>query len=88
MPNTKSAKKALRQTSRRRTRNISRQRQIKEVTKEFRKLVSEGKTEEAKALLPKAYKALDKVAKTGLIKKGKANRLKSRLARKLVIRKS
>lgn len=83
MPRIRSAKKALRQTVRRRVRNISRQRKIKEVVKDFKKLVESGKIEEARLLLPKVYKALDKVAKTGYIKKGRANRLKSRLSKKI-----
>ncbi len=83
MPRIKSAKKALRQTGRRRARNLDRQKKIKETLREFKKLVVAGKTEEAKNFLPKVYKALDKVAKTGYIKKNKANRLKSRLTQKL-----
>jgi len=83
MPNTKSARKALRQTGRRRVRNLKRQRTVKDVVRDFKKLVDTGKLDEAKALLPKVYKALDKVAKTGYIKKNKANRLKSRLTKKL-----
>jgi small subunit ribosomal protein S20 len=82
MPNIKSAKKALRQTVRRRARNLKRQKTIKETVSVFKKLVASGKTEEARALLPKVYKALDKVAKTGYIKRGKADRLKSRLTKK------
>ena len=39
--------------------------------------------EGAKALLPKVFAALDKAAKTNVIKKGKADRLKSRLSTKL-----
>ncbi len=83
MPNIKSAKKALRQTNRRRTRNLKRQKTIKDTVRNFKKLVDAGKVEEAKNFLPKVYKALDKVAKTGFIKKNKANRLKSRLTKKL-----
>lgn len=83
MPVTRSAKKALRQNIRRRARNLERKRKIKEVIKKFKKLVQENKIEEARAFLPQVYKTLDKVAKTGYIKKNKAARLKSRLARKL-----
>jgi len=43
------------------------------------------KIEEAKKLLPKLYKALDKAAKVGLIKKNTASRKKSRLT-KLVLK--
>ena len=82
MPKIKSAKKALRQTARRRVRNLDRQKKMKETLREFKKLVASGKTEEARAYLPKVYKTLDKAAKTGFIKKNKANRLKSRLTKK------
>lgn len=83
MPQTKSAKKALRQNYTRRKKNIGRKRKVKEVIKKFKKLVTEGKLEEARGQLPKVYKTIDKVAKAKLIKQGKADRLKSRLSRKL-----
>ena len=83
MPKIKSAKKALRQAGRRRARNLDRQRKVKDTIREFKKLVAAGKTEEARAFLPKVYKVLDKVAKTGYIKKNKANHLKSRLSKKI-----
>jgi len=87
MPIIKSAKKALRQSKRRRIRNIQKKKKLMEALKEIKKLVSEKKIKEAKSLLPQTYKLLDKAAKTGLIKEGKANRIKSRLT-KLVNKKS
>ena len=78
MPITESAKKALRQSKTRRVKNLRKIRVYKENVKEFRKLVKAGKFDDAKKLLPKVYKALDKAAKTGVIKKNKASRLKSR----------
>ena len=42
-------------------------------------MISEKKIEAAQALVPKAYKAIDKAAKRGVIKKNTANRKKSRL---------
>jgi len=81
MPITKSAKKALRQNKKRRARNIRRKRAFKDIIKTIRKLVLENKKEEAKKLLPKAYKAIDKAAKTGVIKKNTASRKKSRLTK-------
>ena len=81
MPITKSAKKALRQSFRRRARNIRRKEEFRGVTKEIKKLVAAGKMKEAEALLPKAQKALDKAAKTWAIKKNAASRKKSRLAK-------
>ena len=78
MPITDSAKKALRQSKTRRVKNLRKIRVYKENVKEFRKLVKAGKFDDAKKLLPKVYKTLDKAAKTGVIKKNKASRLKSR----------
>jgi small subunit ribosomal protein S20 len=80
MPITTSAKKALRQSIRRRARNLKRLKTLRDVTKEVKSLVAGGKKDEAKALLSNAYKALDKAAKTNVIKKNTANRKKSRLA--------
>lgn len=87
MPITKSAKKAQRQSEKRRVLNLRRKRKIKDLVKEIRGLVSENKIEEAKKLLPQLYKALDKTAKEGTIKKNKASRQKSRLT-KLTTKKS
>ena len=81
MPIIKSAKKALRQSQKRRARNIQRKRKIKDLIKEVRNLVSQKKMEEAKKLLPQLYKALDKAAKTGVIKKNTASRKKSRVTK-------
>ena len=52
------------------------------ITKELKKIAATGQ-EEAKKLLPKAYKAIDKAAKIGIIKKNKAARLKSSAAKLL-----
>jgi small subunit ribosomal protein S20 len=82
-PITKSAKKALRQSKKRRGRNIQKKKIIKKLLKKVKKLVSEKKIEEAKKLLPQVYKLLDKAAKTGLIKKNTASRKKSRITRLL-----
>ena len=83
MPITKSAKKALRQSIRRRTRNIIKKEAYKKEVKNFRKLISGKNREEAKALLPRVFASLDKAARANVIKKGKSDRLKSRLSIKL-----
>ncbi|MBI4994089.1 30S ribosomal protein S20 [Candidatus Peregrinibacteria bacterium] len=83
MPRIASAKKALRQNVRRRTRNLERQKNLKTALKDYRKLLTGNKTEEAKRYLSSVYKTLDKMAKVGFIKTGRANRLKSRLSKKL-----
>lgn len=78
MPITKSAQRALRQTARRKQKNLEKKEAIKTVVKQIKKLTAQGKIEEAKALLPKAYKAMDKAAKSYLHKRA-ASRKKSRI---------
>ena len=80
MPITASAKKANRQNTRRRDVNRKRKSAMKSAVKKFRKLVLAKKLDEAAAELPKVYKILDKTAKTGVLKKNTASRLKSRLS--------
>jgi len=81
MPITKSAQKALRQNKQRRQRRLSQKKILKETVRQYRKLIAGQKLAEAKVLLPQVYKRLDKAAKTNLIKKNKAARLKSRLTK-------
>ncbi|MBI5306157.1 30S ribosomal protein S20 [Candidatus Wolfebacteria bacterium] len=81
MPIIKSAEKALRQNIRRRKINVARKTELKSVIKQFKKLIIEGKKDEAKNYLSQVYKKLDKSAKVNLIKKNKASRLKSRLSK-------
>lgn len=78
---TSSAKKALRSSQRKRVFNVRRKAAIERVVKNIKKLVAEKKIEEAKKLLPLAYKAYDKAAKEHTIRRGAADRKKSRLAR-------
>ncbi|SRR5258708_37165008 len=80
MPITTSAKKALRQNKTRHARNVIRKVAYKKAVLNFRKLVAAKKMEEAHTSLALAFKALDKAAKTKVIEKNKASRLKSRLA--------
>jgi len=86
MPITKSAKKALRQSIKKKKFNLKRKEAMKGVVKQIKKLAKEGGSEEAGKMIPAAYKAIDKAAKRGVIKKNAANRKKSRLT-KLVSRK-
>jgi small subunit ribosomal protein S20 len=80
---TKSAKKAIRQSRARRARNIKKKKEVRGALKEIQTLLEQKKTKEAKTLLPQVYKLLDKAAKTGLIKKNKATRTKSRVTKLL-----
>jgi len=81
MPITASAKKALRQSLRRKVRNLRRKNAYKTALKELSKFASTGNKKEAEKLLPKVYKSLDKAAKTNVIAKNKASRLKSKAQR-------
>ena len=77
---TSSAKKAHKSSLNKQVFNLRRKRTMKSVIKNIRSLVSDKKKGEAMSLLPKAYKALDKAAKRGVIKKNTASRTKSRLS--------
>lgn len=81
MPITKSAKKALRQNVRHHERNAKRKAELKSVIKKYKKMVAGGNKDEAKKYLATVYKKMDKAAKTNLIKKNTAARLKSRLTK-------
>lgn len=83
MPITKSAKKALRVSSRKRVFNLRRKEAIKKHSKTVKKVVKDKDMKSAVEALKAAYKALDKAAKMGTIKKGAADRKKSRLAKLL-----
>jgi small subunit ribosomal protein S20 len=78
---TKSAKKAIRQSLRRKEKNTTYKNKIKKLVKEAKSLVLVKKLDEAKKILPEIYKAFDKAAKVGVIKKNNASRHKSRLTK-------
>ncbi len=82
MPITKSAKKAVRGSARKRVFNERNKRAMKEAIKKVEKTVNSDKKDAAK-LLSEAYAAIDKAAKRGVIKKNTAARKKSRLTRLL-----
>ena len=84
MPITENAKKAHRQSERRKVFNIRRKSAMKDVTKTITKAVVAGDTKKAEELLPTAYKAIDKAAKRGVIKANTAARKKSRLSAQIV----
>ncbi len=86
MPITQSAKKAYRQSIRRRVRNLENIKAVKTVVKSYKKLLGGSSVEEAKKTLPQVYARIDKLAKTHYINKRKADRMKSRLARKLRVK--
>ena len=81
MPNIKSAAKAMRQSIRRRARNIKTKDKFKDAVKAVKKLIVAGKKSEAMEAMKKAMSTLDKAVKTNVIKKNKSSRLKSRIAK-------
>jgi len=78
---TKSAQKALRQNTKKRSINRMYSKKMKNLIKEVHSLIAEKKTEEAKKLMPQIYKILDKSAKINVIKKNTSDRKKSRLTK-------
>ncbi len=80
MPITTSAKKALRNSARKRVFNVNKKEQMSKAVKKLKKLVSEKKIKEAKEAMSEVQKILDKSVKTGLIKANKSSRTKSRLS--------
>jgi len=81
MPITRSAKKALRASQKKRTFNLIRKDRASKAVKSVKKLVEGGKKKEAMAALRLAQKALDKAAKAHTIDKNTASRRKSRLSK-------
>jgi ribosomal protein S20 len=64
--------------------NLRRSKAVKQITKEFKKLV--GSKGNAGEMLPKAYQAIDKAVKSGVLKANTAARMKSGLAKKLAVK--
>ena len=71
----------MRSSARKRVFNDRRRRTMRAEVKEARELMRGGKKDEAKGKLSAAYKAIDKAAKKGVIKKNTAARKKARLAK-------
>jgi len=79
MPQTQSAKKALRQSEKKRAINYQYKKKMRDLVKNLRVLIKDRKKDQAEKILPDVYKAIDKAAKKDIIKKGNASRKKSRL---------
>lgn len=83
MPQRASALKALKRSEKRRIFNLRRKDAMKKAIKDFKKLIKQNKIKEAQNFIPILYKAIDKAAKKGVIKKNTAARKKSRLLKLL-----
>lgn len=76
----KSAKLAIKKSASNKILNDRRKKTMKETVKAVRVSLVKKDTTTAQSGLSAAYKALDKAAKRGIIKKNQASRKKSRLA--------
>lgn len=83
MPNTKSAKKRLRQSLERRTRNRTAKSAVKTQLRKIRELAASGDVDKVKAEMPLTTKKLDQAAARGVLHRNTAARLKSRLSKRL-----
>jgi len=79
MPNTKQAEKRMRRDAKRRLRNRYHISRMRTYIKRFRKMVREGKLEEAKQFLPEVISVIYHTASKGVIHKNEASRRASRL---------
>ncbi len=86
MPITSSAIKAARQTITRNKRRQPFKTQMKTMMRTFTDLVTDKKLDDARALLPKVYKAVDTAAKKNIIHKNNAARKKSMLAKMVAVK--
>ena len=81
MANTKSSKKDLRRSAKRRVRNLATKSALKTFVKKSRKATAAGDVEVVATALVAAVSALDKAAQRGIIHKKQAARRKSRIAK-------
>ena len=81
--NRPSAKKHARADEAKRIRNRHRKATLRTALKQTETALAEGNVDEAQALCKTVVSLLDRAASKGVIKKGTANRQKSRLTRKL-----
>ena len=83
MATSKSGNKSVKQAATKRVFNMRRLRDMREQVKSVETLAHDKKGKEAQEALATAYKAIDKAAKRGVIKKNTAARKKSVLAKKV-----
>lgn len=81
MPITRSAKKAHRQSLRRKALNAKRKEKAAGAVKDLKKIVSHGDKKAARAQMSLVQKALDKAVKKGTLNRNTAARRKSQLSK-------
>ena len=83
MPNIKSAKKRVLVNAKKTEQNKNIRSEVRTEIKKIYALIKEGKIEEAKALLPNAFKLIDSAAGKNIFHKNNAANKKSKLAKKI-----
>ena len=83
MPIKRASFKDLRKSKKRHYKNISTKSELHSVIKKFETLISDKKTDEAKAILITIVSKIDKAASKGILHKNAAARKISRLTKKL-----
>ncbi|MDQ3089833.1 MAG: 30S ribosomal protein S20 [bacterium] len=81
MPITRSAKKALRASDKKREFNMRRKEKVNKTVKSVKKLISGNMKKDAMLALREAQQALDKAVKGRTMNKNTASRKKSRLSK-------
>lgn len=80
MPIKHAAEKALRKAKKAIVKNRTTENTVQKLVKVGRRAIAAGKWDEAKAIIPKLAKAVDKAASRNIVKRNQANRIKSRFA--------
>jgi small subunit ribosomal protein S20 len=83
MANTKSAKKAVRQTSRRTTANKTRRSRMRSSVRKVEEAIASGNKEAARAALKEAEPIIVRTAQKGMLHRKTASRKVSRLAKRV-----
>ncbi|MCX6737139.1 MAG: 30S ribosomal protein S20 [Candidatus Parcubacteria bacterium] len=82
---TKTAKREIAKNRNKKKANAPKRDNWRSLQKKYIKLIGAGKYEEAHKILPNVYKTLDKLAKSHILHKNKAARLKAKNARILKV---
>ena len=83
MPRERSAYKEIRKAKKRHSANISTRTELKTIKKNYEKLLTEKKFDEAKKLLPQVVSKINRAYTKGVLKKNTASRHISRLSKRL-----
>lgn len=83
MANTYSAIKRMRQEQRRTVINRMRKTRLRHAIRAMRRVLEQKNAQQAQALLPNTFSAIDRAAKWGIIKTNTAARYKGRLTARL-----